>query len=81
MKRYLAIIERETMASSLNAAFVTGYRRDGSVFQTGGRIGYALDYYPEEEASYRRYYGKSIIGDFASAEEAMKAIEVRFYGH
>ena len=79
-KRYLAIIERATMKAVANAALVTGYTRGGVIFRVGNKIGYCVDYYPEEEAAYRREFGKNIVGDFASADEADSAIEKRMYG-
>jgi hypothetical protein len=42
-----------------------------------GRNGYAHDYYPEERAEDLRYFGRKVIGDFATAEEAFEAAKVR----
>ena len=37
--------------------------------------GYVLDHYPEESRKYMREMGKSIIGDFATVDEAESAIK------
>jgi hypothetical protein len=42
-----------------------------------GPNGYAHDYYPEERAEDLRYFGRKVIGDFATAEEAFEAAKVR----
>jgi hypothetical protein len=36
--------------------------------------GYALDYYPEEAKRYRRELGRRNIGDYATREEADRAV-------
>lgn len=38
------------------------------------RMGYALDYYPDERASAIRSEGGAIIGDYATQEAAQAAI-------
>lgn len=35
-----------------------------------GQSGYAIDCYPEELTDTRRFYGKWVIGEFATGEEA-----------
>lgn len=69
-KRYFAIVKKESLQNCLIAAMVAGYERDGKVFRGRKLVGYALDYYPEEESHYRYGLGKSIIGDFATRAEA-----------
>ena len=38
------------------------------------RLGYSIDYYPEEYVTYKREYRRNIIGDFGSIDEAQRAI-------
>ena len=45
--------------------------------KTDGWMGYALDYYPEEWASYFAENYRNIIGDYATAEEAQAAVRKR----
>jgi septal ring-binding cell division protein DamX len=39
------------------------------------RGGYAMEFYETERAGYLKEFGKFIIGDFATEDEAHKAIE------
>jgi hypothetical protein len=50
--------------------FAVMYRHTHS----GVPLGYALDYYPDERATYLREEGAAIIGDFATREEAQAAV-------
>ena len=45
-----------------------------AVVDASEKFGYALDYYPNEERSYKREQGSRIIGDFATPEEALDAV-------
>jgi hypothetical protein len=42
-----------------------------------GRNGYALDCYPEELPGVRRDYGKQVIGEFATGDEAFSAVKAK----
>jgi hypothetical protein len=42
------------------------------------KIGYALDYYPNEKRAYQREQGSLIIGDFDTPKEALAAVRRRF---
>jgi hypothetical protein len=81
MKRYLAIICRKTAGTLTDAMLVAGYERGGKVFEQGKFIGYAVDYYPDEERAYRKQYSKSVHGDYATREEAHSAIQSWFDEH
>lgn len=48
-------------------AVVRKYRKE--------RWGYVMDYYPNEKLRYQRELGKTIVGDFASAEDAYAAVK------
>jgi hypothetical protein len=41
------------------------------------KIGYALDYYPNEKRTYKREQGSLIIGDLATSKEALAAVRRR----
>lgn len=72
-KRYFAIIWPKHRGPQ--AALLAGYERDGRIIARDERIGFALDYYPEEAVNYKRDFGASIVGDFATRQEAEAAIE------
>ena len=76
-KRYFAVIMPR---SSLEAILIAGYERGGKVIHSGRRCGFALDYYPDEAVSYRREFGRAIIGDFATRGEAVAAIMRKIRG-
>ena len=42
-----------------------------------GYAGYAIDCYPEELIGTRRDYGKQVLGEFATGQEAQKAVKER----
>lgn len=42
-----------------------------------GRNGYVLDCYPEELTDHRRDYGKQVIGEFATGDEAFSAVKAK----
>ena len=48
-----------------------------AVVSADAKVGYALDYYPNEKRAYNRESGSLIIGDFATAEEALAAVRRR----
>jgi hypothetical protein len=74
-KRYLAVIWPKSRG--VEAALIAGYERDGKVLARGKRIGFAVDYYENELTGYKRDFGQAIIGNFASREEAEKAIQAK----
>ena len=48
-----------------------------AVVEKRAKLGYVVDYYPEEKRAYERDYGVAIIGDFATPEEAEEAVTKR----
>jgi hypothetical protein len=66
--RYFAIVWPASRA--VEAAVLSGYERDGKVLRGKNLLGFALDYYPDEERRYRREFGKAIIGNFPTRELA-----------
>jgi hypothetical protein len=45
-----------------------------AVVDASAKIGYALDYYPNEKRRYNRELGSRIIGEFVTPEEALDAV-------
>jgi hypothetical protein len=72
MKRYFAVVWPK--GRSIEAALITGAERDGKVITSGKRIGFAVDYYPDEARDYCRSYGSAIIGDYGTRRDAEEAI-------
>ena len=72
-KRYFGIILPKQQA--LQATLLAGYERDGKAITTSKLVGFALDYYSDETASYKKEFGDAIIGNFATRAEAEAAIE------
>jgi hypothetical protein len=75
-KRYMAVILPEKRGAE--AVLLAGYERDGKLFTSGSKVGFALDYYPEEEIGYRSHFKKAVLGDFATRGEAETAITTLF---
>lgn len=48
-----------------------------AVVCAGDKVGYVLDYYPNEKRTYKRENGSLIIGDYATSEQAMEAVRRR----
>jgi len=54
---------------AVEAATLASCERDGKVFEAGRRIGFALDYCPNENARCRRQFGRAVVSDLASRPE------------
>ena len=52
---------------------LTDYER-GKMLSRADSVGFALNYYPDEKRAYQREWSKTIIGDFATRNQAEIAI-------
>lgn len=73
-KRYLAVV-KPRQDFQIFDVLIAGYMAEGKVLERGKAVGFVVDYYPDEKRDTLKSYGRYMIEDCATFDDASRAIE------